>query len=146
MGLLQWEIRVVFPKVKPAAKESRATKPTMQAGCFHNPLISDMDYRIFIVRTDVNVCDCTRGCTDTVRQSLHRKLALGKNPLSHRGIDPAQAACRFDAPPTELHPHPQCTTTHFMESAFDTQLIAKDESFFSLSLSIKSQVNPIDCS
>ena len=28
-----------------------------------------MDYRIFIVRTDVNSCDCTRGCTDTVRES-----------------------------------------------------------------------------
>ena len=27
-----------------------------------------MDYRIFNVRTDVNACDCTRGCTDTLRQ------------------------------------------------------------------------------
>ena len=28
-----------------------------------------MDYMIFNVRTDVNACDCTRGCTDTVRES-----------------------------------------------------------------------------
>ena len=28
-----------------------------------------MDYRIFNVHTDVNACDCTRGCTDTVRES-----------------------------------------------------------------------------
>ena len=28
-----------------------------------------MDYRIFNVRTDVNACDCTRGCTDTERES-----------------------------------------------------------------------------
>ena len=28
-----------------------------------------MDQGIFNVRTDVNVCDCTRGCTDTERES-----------------------------------------------------------------------------
>ena len=28
-----------------------------------------MDYGIFNVHTDVNACDCTRGCTDTVRES-----------------------------------------------------------------------------
>ena len=28
-----------------------------------------MDYGIFDLRTDVNACDCTRGCTDTVRES-----------------------------------------------------------------------------
>ena len=28
-----------------------------------------MDYRIFNTRTDVNACDCTRGFTDTVRES-----------------------------------------------------------------------------
>ena len=27
-----------------------------------------MDYRIFNVGTDVNACDCTQGCTDTVRE------------------------------------------------------------------------------
>ena len=28
-----------------------------------------MDYGIFNVRTDVNACDCTLECTDTVRES-----------------------------------------------------------------------------
>ena len=28
-----------------------------------------MDYGIFHVRTDVNARDCTRGCTDTIRES-----------------------------------------------------------------------------
>ena len=33
--------------------------------CFHIPLNSDMDYRIFNVHTDVNAYDCTLGCADT---------------------------------------------------------------------------------
>ena len=37
--------------------------------CLHNPPNSDMNYRIFNVHIDVNACDCTRGCTDTVRES-----------------------------------------------------------------------------
>ena len=56
-----------FPREKPAATESRY--PTYGAcwvfQCFHNPPNSDMNYRIFNVRTDVNACDCKRGCTDT---------------------------------------------------------------------------------
>ena len=60
-----------------------------------------MDYGIFNVRTDVNACDCTRECTDTVRESA-LKDNWEKNPLPHRGIEPASAACRYDALPTEL--------------------------------------------
>ena len=37
--------------------------------CCHNPPNSDRDYSIFIVRTNVNACDCTRGCRDTERES-----------------------------------------------------------------------------
>ena len=29
-----------------------------------------------------------------------------KNPMPHLGVEPASAACRSDAVPTELHPHP----------------------------------------
>ena len=29
-----------------------------------------MDYRIFNVRIDVNACGCTRGCTDSERESV----------------------------------------------------------------------------
>ena len=35
----------------------------------HDPPNSDIENRIFIVRTDVNACDCTQGCTDTERES-----------------------------------------------------------------------------
>ena len=69
---------------------------------FHNPPNSDMDYRIFNVRTDVNTCECTRKCGNTVRESA---LKLGEKPLPHQGIEPESAACRSDSLPTELHPH-----------------------------------------
>ena len=46
IGFLPWEKRVAFPG------ES-----------------SDMDHGIFNVRTDVNACNCTRVCADTVRES-----------------------------------------------------------------------------
>ena len=56
-----------LPRGKPAATESRY--PTYRvSGCFsvfYNPPNSDMDCRIFNVRTDVIACDYTRGCTDT---------------------------------------------------------------------------------
>ena len=39
-----------------------------------------MDYGIFNVRTDVNACDCTRGCTDTVRDSALKVDSRKKIP------------------------------------------------------------------
>ena len=57
---------VCFPRGKPAATESRY--PTYCACwvflCCHNPPNSDMDYRIFNVRTDVNACYGTPGCAN----------------------------------------------------------------------------------
>ena len=51
-----------------------------------------MDYGLFNVRTDVNAYECTRGCTDTVRESaLKVDSGTEKNPLPHRGIEPALA-------------------------------------------------------
>ena len=47
------------------------------------------------------------------RKRVHRKLPLGENILPHRGTEPASAACRYDALPTELHPHP---VSHFQFS------------------------------
>ena len=38
MGFLPWEIRVAFP-VKPRLRQSRATQPTLHAGCFSVSLI-----------------------------------------------------------------------------------------------------------
>ena len=64
-----------------------------------------MDYRICSVRKNVNACDCTLMCPDTVRESA-LKVDWEKNPLPHQEKEPALAACRSDALPTELHPHP----------------------------------------
>ena len=63
-------------------RQSRATQPPVHADClcFHNPPNSDMDYGIFNVRTDVNACDCTQGCTDTVRGSALKVDFGRKNP------------------------------------------------------------------
>ena len=65
-----------------------------------------MDYGIFNVRIDVNACGCTRGCTDTCKRVCTESRLWEKNPLPHRGIEPALVACRSYALPTELHPHP----------------------------------------
>ena len=48
--------------------------------CCHNPLTSDMDYMIFIMHTDVNACDCARGCSDTVREPALRADSGRKIP------------------------------------------------------------------
>ena len=73
---------------------------------FHNPPKSEMDYMIFNVDTDVNACDCIRGCTDTIRESALKFWLWEKHPLLHKRIQSVLAACRSDALPTELHPHP----------------------------------------
>ena len=82
-------------------RQSRATQPTMHAGSFSVSIIhqTDTDCRIFNVRTDLNGY--------TLRESA-LKVVFGtdKNPLPHRGIVNASAACRSDALPTELHPQP----------------------------------------
>ena len=41
-----------------------------------NPLNSDMGCRIFGICTDVNACDCTRGCTNTKRESALFEMPL----------------------------------------------------------------------
>ena len=43
-----------------------------------------MDYRIFTVPTDVNARDCTRGCTDTEKESA-LKADSGKKILCRTG-------------------------------------------------------------
>ena len=88
-----------FPLGKPAATVSRY--PIYSAywvlQCFHSPPNSYMNYRIFNVRTDVNKCDCTWGCTDTRKRVCTEGWLWEKNPLPHRGIEPASAAWRPDA-------------------------------------------------
>ena len=54
---------------------------------FHNPLNSDMDYKFFNVRTAVNACDCTRGCTETVRESALKVDAGRETPDNIRELN-----------------------------------------------------------
>ena len=46
------------------------------------------------------------GSTDTVRESALKVDSGKKNPLPHRGIEPASSECRSDTLATELHPRP----------------------------------------
>ena len=93
---------------KPAAIESRY--PTYGAywvfPCFHSPPNSDMNDGIFNVCTDVNACNCARGWCENRKRVYAASWLWEKNPLPHRGIEPASAVCRSDALPTEPHPHP----------------------------------------
>ena len=54
-------------------RQSRATQPVVHARwCFGVSVIHQTltwTTGSFNVRTDVNACDCARGCTDTVRES-----------------------------------------------------------------------------
>ena len=54
-----------------------------------------MDYRIFNVHTDVNACNCTQVCTDSLRESA-LKVDWKKNPLPHQEIEPASPVCWSD--------------------------------------------------
>ena len=81
-GLHPWEFRLPFPG---KASCDRVELPNLRCMldvflCFHNLPNSDMDYGIFNVRTDVNACDRTRGCTDTVRESAMKVVSGRKIP------------------------------------------------------------------
>ena len=64
---------------------------------------------IYNAHIDVDRCDCTRGCTDTVRQSELKDESGGGgggggNPLSHRVLEPASVlllAFQSNGQPTE---------------------------------------------
>ena len=66
-----------------------------------------MDYKIFNVRTDVNACDCTLGCTDTAKKSAlkidsGRKIPYrtGESNLRERRAGPV--LCQLSYIPTDL--------------------------------------------
>ena len=107
VGFLPWEIRVAFLR-ESQLRQSHATQPRMLAGCFGVSIIHwtlTWTTGFFNMRTDVNTCNHTLGCTDTIRESA-LKVDWEKNPWLHRGIKPALAVCQSNALPTELHPHP----------------------------------------
>ena len=65
-----------------------------------------MDYGILNVRTDVNTCDCTRGCTDTVRESALKVDSGRKIPCRTGESNLLRQRAGSMLKPTELHPIP----------------------------------------
>ena len=88
IGFLPWEIRVAFPE-ESQLRESCATKSTVHAGCFSVSMIhrtlTGITGSLTCAQIGVNACDCSRGCTDTVNESLHWKLTLGGKSLASPG-------------------------------------------------------------
>ena len=97
---------VAFPR-ESQLQQSRATQPTVHAGCFSFSTIQ----RTLTWTTGsltCATCNCTRGCKDTHKRVCTESWLWEKNPLLHQGIEPASAACQSDALPTELHPWYLC--------------------------------------
>ena len=61
--------------------------------CCHNWPNSDMNYRIFIVRTDVNACDFTWGCTDSERESALKVNSRKKIPCHTAELNGVTVRC-----------------------------------------------------
>ena len=101
-----------FPLGKAAVIESHY--PTYDAYwvfyCFHNPLNSDMGYRIFKVHADVNACNCTQGLYRHCKRVCTERWLWEKNLFPHWAIESASAACRSNTIPPELHPCPTSVT------------------------------------
>ena len=75
-------------------------------------------FRMFNVRTDVYACDCTRGLYRHRRRVYIGNWLWEKNPLPHRGLEPASAlrlAFQSDAVLTELFP-PFVTEHHHVQA------------------------------
>ena len=112
-GFLSWEIWVAFPG---ESQLQQSRYPTQGAcgvfQCFHNPLDSDMDFGILNVCTDVNACNRTRGCVDTLRESALKVDSGRKIPCCTGESN----LCRWRAgpvlQPTELHPIPTQISDH----------------------------------
>ena len=73
-------------------------------------------FGIFNVRTDVNACDCRRGVYGHRKRVYTENWLWEKNSSPHGGIEPASAACRSDALPAELHPHPELCRVYYFWS------------------------------
>ena len=114
LGFLPWEFSGCFLRGKPAATESRY--PTYDAcwlfQCVHNPPKFDTDYRILNVRTYAYACNCTRGCTDTVREfslkvDSRRKIPrrTGESNLPQQCDGPTLYQPSYIPISTAPHPH-----------------------------------------
>ena len=102
-----WEIQIAFIG-ESQLRQSRATQLTVHAGSFSVSII----YRTLIWTTGSLTCaQMFMHVTAHLVYAQHKRVSTEsclweKNPLQHWGIEPASAACRSDALPTELHPHP----------------------------------------
>ena len=89
-------------------RQSRSTQPTVLAGCFSVSII----LRTLTWTTGSSACSqmlmraVVHGGEWTLKRVCTESWLWEKNPFSHRGIESASAACRFDALPTELHLRP----------------------------------------
>ena len=106
MGFLPWKIRLAFPGESQLG-QSRTTQSTVHAGCFSVSII----HQTLTLTTGFLTCAQTLmpavahgGARTHVGESA-LKVDWEKNPLPHRGIEPASAACRSDALLAEPHPH-----------------------------------------
>ena len=98
VGFLPWEIRVAFPG-ESQLQLNRATQLTVHAWCFSVSMI----HRSLTWTTGSLTCAqmlmhavAYGMCTRTVRESALKVDSGEENPLPHRGIEPASAACRSD--------------------------------------------------
>ena len=122
MGFLPWEIRVSVP--------GKTSCNRVALLCFRNPLNSDMDYMILNVHTDVSACDCTRGCTETVRESAlkvdpGRKILFctGESDLNRRRAGPMLHQLSYIPIPKQACEQITTTTT---ETRIDNKLRLND--------------------
>ena len=125
-----------LPLGKPAATESRY--PTHGAcwvlSCFHSPPNSDMEYRIFNVRTDVDACDCTRGCTDALGESALKVDSLRKIPCRTGEADLRQRCAGPTLYQLSYIPTGNVLDTVRLTRLHKTKTRTKQNNFFSTSL------------
>ena len=64
-----------------------------------------MGFRIFIMRTDVNACNCSQGCPDTCGKSTPEVDSRRKISCRTKELNLPQRNASLDTIPTKLHPH-----------------------------------------
>ena len=110
MALSQWDFsheKFRFLSLGKASCDSRAIQPMVHTGCFSVSIIHQtLTWTISNKDTDVNACDCTWGCTDTIRESTLKVDSGRKIPCRTRLSNRRQQRAGSDALATELHPHP----------------------------------------
>ena len=99
------------PSQEPAATESRyPTYGTCLVLYYsHNPSNPDMDYGIFKVCTDVNACNCTWECTDTLNRVCTESCLWEKKSFASPGNRtcvsgvPVRRSTKWATSPSSIH-------------------------------------------